>query len=148
MTAPLRECLLASYSSAAEAMLVQNVLEVGGVPCRVGDLANLPSFMFGILGPMGRSIGVWVLEVNVVPARALLAEMRSPASSLDEAAVAEEAMAAALPARPERDGEPEGVSSGLASQADQPPSALSGPALFFALVGVAAAAMVALRGCR
>jgi hypothetical protein len=148
MTDPLRECLLASYSSAAEAMLVQNVLEAGGVPCRVGDLANLPSFMFGVLGPMGRSVGVWVLEANAERARALRLEMGSPASSLDEAAVAEEAMAAGLPgAAPAA--EVEGLPPGAEPEAAHAtPPTLSWGALLSALAAVAVAALVALRGCR
>ncbi len=96
MAHALRECLLASYADAGEAMVIQTVLEANGVPCRVGDLANVPSHLFGIGGAAGRSLGLWVLEADAERATSLLATLGAP-ESVDEEALAAEATAAAAP---------------------------------------------------
>src|SRR5512140_1405323 len=89
---PLRERLLASYADLGEALVVQNVLETEGIPCRVGDLANLPAHVLGIAGGMRRSVGLWVLESDAERATALLAELGAP-EAIDDEALAAEALA-------------------------------------------------------
>ncbi len=93
----LRERLLATYAGMGEAMVVQNVLEAGGVPCRVADLENIPSHVFGLAGALGRSVGLWVLEADVERACSLLATLGTADSGVDEEALAAEALAAAAP---------------------------------------------------
>jgi len=94
MTPTAREVLLASYADQGEAMVVQNVLETAGVPCRVGDLAHVPAHMFGIAGAMGRSVGIWVGEADVERARAVLDEMGGVEHGVDPHALEAEALAA------------------------------------------------------
>jgi Putative prokaryotic signal transducing protein len=101
----LRECLLASYAHMGEAMIAQNVLEAAGVPCRVGDLANIPSHLFGIAGAMGRSVGLWVLEIDLERATKLLES--GVTENVDEDALAAEAMAAAPPEEDDAEGDEE-----------------------------------------
>jgi hypothetical protein len=95
MADDLGELLLASFADMGEAMVVQNVLEAGGMPCRIGDLANVPRHVFGIAGALGRPVGLWVLEANAERARALLADMKSGTGGIDEEALAAEALGAA-----------------------------------------------------
>lgn len=94
----LRERLLASYADLGEALVIQNVLETEGIPCRVGDLANLPAHVLGIAGGMRRAVGLWVLESDAERATALLAELGAP-DAVDEEALAVEALAAGPAAR-------------------------------------------------
>ena len=92
MAEDLRDCLLASYADMGEAMVAQNVLEVGGVSCRIGDLAHIPSHLFGMAGGLGRSVGLWVLDIDVERASSLLA---TGMVGIDEAALISEALATA-----------------------------------------------------
>lgn len=101
MADDLRERLLASYADLGEAMVIQNVLEASGVPCRVADLGHIPAHMFGIAGALGRSVGIWVLEADVERAASLLATMGASESGVDEEALAAEAMAAPAPSSDE-----------------------------------------------
>jgi hypothetical protein len=94
MADDLRERLLASYADLGQAMVIQNVLETEGIPCRVGDLADLPAHVLGIAGGMRRSVGLWVLEADVERATTLLATLGAP-EAIDEEALAAEALAAA-----------------------------------------------------
>jgi hypothetical protein len=89
----LNQKLLASFGDMGEALVAQSILEAGGVPCRVGDLAGLPKDLYGMIGSLGRIAGIWVLAVDVERATALLAEMRE-SGPIDDAALAAEAMAA------------------------------------------------------
>jgi hypothetical protein len=109
MDARLNKKLLATFADASEALAAQSLLEEGGVPCQVGDLAQLPSQMFG-LGTLGRSVGIWVLAADFEGASALLAELRE-SPGVDEASLAAEALAAHAgaaevepPGAPERPG--------------------------------------------
>jgi hypothetical protein len=147
MADDLRERLLASYAHTGEAMVIQNVLEAGGVPCRVADLEHLPSHMFGMAGALGRSVGLWVLEVDVDRATSLLATMATTDGGVDEEALAAEALAAAAPGS----GKPGTV------QVDAParvgPARPSAPHLpWFARAtfafAVVLAGLLAWRGCR
>lgn len=95
MADDLRERLLASYAETGEAMVVQNVLETEGIPCRVADLAQLPRHVFGMAGALGRSVGVWVLEVDAERAKELLATLGTAEAGVDEEALVAEALAAA-----------------------------------------------------
>ncbi len=89
MADPARERLLASYGDLGEAMVAENVLHAGGVACRVGDLAGLPSHLLGSLGGLNRSVGIWVLEADVARAHSVLATMRpAEADRLDDHAPA------------------------------------------------------------
>ena len=61
--------LIASFANTTEALAAQAALEAEGIPCEVGDLAQLPSpYLFGGLGSLGRSAGIWVLQVEDFPA--------------------------------------------------------------------------------
>ena len=108
MPEPLRELLLASYADMGEAMVVRSVLEARGVTCRIGDLANLPTHVFGIAGGLRRSVGLYVLETDVERASAVLASGMSE-NEVDEEALAAAAMAAA----------PEGAEVDEAAEADE-----------------------------
>lgn len=142
----LRERLLASYADMGEAMVVQNVLQAGGVPCRLADLGHIPSHMFGMAGALGRSIGLWVLEVDAERATSLLATLGATGGGVDEEALAAEALAAAPPGGEEPEEEQ------LVAPARERPTAIGAarpPWLvraMFALVVVVAALLV-LRSC-
>jgi hypothetical protein len=128
-----------------EAMVAQSVLEAGGVPCRIGDLASIPSHLYGIAGGMGRSVGLWVLEIDVERASSLLAS-GGDGSHVDEAALAAEAMAAAPPAEGQAEEDPV-----VAMEENAPPPIApthppwAGRALLILLI--AGVALVASRGC-
>lgn len=136
----LGERLLASYAGMSEAMVVQSVLEAGGVPCRVADLAHVPDHVFGVAGGLGRSVGVWVLEADVERATALLATLAATDGGVDEEALAAEALAAAPPGRVEPE-EERGVAPGRVRTAPWFVRAA------LVSVGVLALFLVA-RGCR
>lgn len=91
----LREQLLASYPDVGPAMIAQSVLESGGVPCRIYDLAGLPPQVFGMMGAHARPVGLWVLDVNAERAAAMLAAAGADGAVVDEDALAAEALAAA-----------------------------------------------------
>ncbi len=95
--APFDQKLLASFANISAAKVAQGMLEAAGIPCRVDDLAEIPSHLFGPLGSVGRSAGIWVLEVDLERAAAVMVEMRETADVVDEAALAAEAMAAGTP---------------------------------------------------
>lgn len=95
----LREQLLASYPDVGPAMVAQSVLESGGVPCRIYDLAGLPQQVFGMMGAHARPVGLWVLNVNAERAAAMLAEAGAEGAVVDENELAAEALAAS-PADP------------------------------------------------
>lgn len=141
----LRERLLASYAHMGEAMVIQNVLEAGGVPCRVADLGHVPSHMFGIAGALGRSVGLWVLEVDVERATSLLATLATTDGGVDEETLAAEALAAAVPGSREREAQPAvaPVRPARASAARSPWFVRATFVLVAALV-----ALLASRGCR
>jgi hypothetical protein len=144
MAGNLRERLLASYADLGEAMVIQNVLEAGGVPCRVADLAQVPSHLFGIAGALGRSVGLWVLEADVDRATSLLATMATAGSGVDEEALEREALAAA-PVGAEPRTEPP------APDRVRPARATGSPLSWFAraaVVLVVVLAALATRGCR
>jgi Putative prokaryotic signal transducing protein len=146
MADDLRERLLASYAHMGEAMVIQNVLETGGVPCRVADLSEVPRHMFGIAGSLGRSVGLWVLEADVERATSLLASMEVTGGGVDEEALAAEALAAPAP----ESVEPERVPGDATARARRGPGSEAGlpwsvrAVLAFA---VALAALLAWRGC-
>ncbi len=148
MADDLRERLLASCADMGEAMVIQNVLQAGGVPCRVADLAHIPSHMFGIAGALGRSVGLWVLEVDVERATSLLATLAATGGAVDEEALAAEALAAAAPGTEEPETETEQV---VAPERARPASASAAQSPRFAramLAFLAAlAALLAWRGC-
>lgn len=144
MTDEVRERLLASYGDMGEAMVVQNVLEAGGVPCRMADLADLPRHMFGILGAMDRSVGLWVLEADVERATALLATMGTTETGVDEEMLAAEALAAAPPDGPPAPGQEPGPSPRPAGRTRGPPS-IARAALALVVAGLAI--LLAVRGC-
>ncbi|MBI5069973.1 MAG: DUF2007 domain-containing protein [Deltaproteobacteria bacterium] len=96
----LRERLLASYADMGQAMVVQSVLEIEGIACRIADLGELPSHTFGMAGGLHRSVGLWVLEPEAERARSLLAELGSAEGAVDEEALAAEALAAPAAAGP------------------------------------------------
>jgi Putative prokaryotic signal transducing protein len=146
MADDLRERLLASYAHTGEAMVIQNVLEAGGVPCRVADLEHIPTHVLGMAGGLGRSVGLWVLEMDVERATSLLAALRTTDGGVDEEALAAEALAAAPPGRvgPE-------AQQAVAPARRHPSrdSAAHFPWFVRATVAVvvALAALLALRGC-
>jgi Putative prokaryotic signal transducing protein len=94
----VRERLLASYAHMGEAMVVQNVLQAGGVPCRIADLEQIPTHVLGMAGALGRSVGLWVLEMDVERATSLLSTMAATDAAVDEEALAAEALSATAPA--------------------------------------------------
>jgi hypothetical protein len=143
MADEMRERLLASYGDMGEAMVVQTVLEAGGVPCRIADLADLPRHMFGILGAMDRSVGLWVLEADVERATALLGTMETTESGVDEEALAAEALTAAAPAGA-------GPQEPLASRSRRTWEARHAPGIWRVALVVAVSAvavLLAARGC-
>ncbi len=130
-----RERLLASYGDMGHAMVVQNALESGGVPCRVGDLAGVPNHMLGMFGMAGRSIGVWVLEADAEQAAALLATLEGGDGGLDEDALAAEAMAAAPePSHPGAPSADQGTAARTARSARPTRAPWLGPAALAVLV--------------
>jgi hypothetical protein len=140
----LGELMLASFADMGEAMVVQNVLEAGGVPCRIADLANLPRHVFGIAGAAGRPVGIWILEVDAERARALLADLDTGATGVDEDALAAEALGGASAAG-EGEGSGAGAGRGRApgERAGRLPSIVT--AAIVALVVIAF--LLASRGC-
>jgi hypothetical protein len=149
MADPDLERLLASYGDLGEAMVAENVLRSGGVPCRVGDLAGLPSHLLGSLGGINRSVGIWVLETDVQRAVALLADMEAVGTALDEEALAAEAMAAVPPGAPEArhapaPQEPFASRSRRAWEARHAPG---GGRVALVLAAAAIALVVGARGC-
>jgi putative signal transducing protein len=125
-----------------EAMVVQNVLQAGGVPCRIADLEQIPTHMLGMAGALGRSVGLWVLEPDVERATSLLATMATTDAGVDEEALEAEALSA-RPGREEADGEPARLRPARANVARSP--------WFVRPVVVLVAGAVALlawRGCR
>jgi hypothetical protein len=137
------EHLLASYPGLAAAVVAQNVLEAGGVPCRIADLANLPQYAFSIMGAYARPVGLWVLEADVERAEALLDSTDGDGSAVDEEALAAEALAAA-PAPP--GASPAAEVPVRRAPPARPKSQLLGPAAV-ALVIVAIAAAIASHAC-
>jgi putative signal transducing protein len=141
MAEELRERLLASYAGMGEAMVVQNVLEAGGVPCRLADLEQLPSHMLGMAGGLGRSVGLWVLEADVERATALLGTLAATGAGVDEEALEAEALAAA----------PAGGATREAARAAGPRAVRAARAPWIAraaiALAVAAAVLLASRGC-
>jgi hypothetical protein len=133
----IRQVLLGSYASMSEALVVQNVLDAAGVWCRAGDLAGVPTHLFGLLGNVGRSAGVWVRAADVEQATALLARV----GAADEEAVAAEALAATPP--------PEVLPSPAPDLIRAPGArARGGAASGLALAGfVVVAGLVLARGC-
>ena len=142
----LGELLLASFADMGEAMVVQNVLEAGEVPCRVADLANLPRHVFGIAGAAGRPVGIWILEVDAERARALLADMDTSATGVDEEALAAEALGVAK-AGAEGEGEGPGAGAGRSSSPSERAGRL--PSVVTAVIAalVAIAVLLGSRGC-
>jgi hypothetical protein len=141
-----RDRLLASYADMGEAMVIQNLLEAEGIRCRIMDLDNVPAHLFGILGPISRSVGVWVAEPELERAVSLLSTLGAVETRIDEEALAAEALAAA-PARAS-DGErrplpaPERGRTRSAAEARAP---WRGAATVAVLV--AGAALLLARGC-
>jgi len=89
--------LIASFADTTEALAAQTALEAEGIPCEVGDLAQVPSpYLIGGLGALGRSVGIWVLQVDAERARAVIAELRE-SDAVDEGALAAEALAGVAP---------------------------------------------------
>jgi hypothetical protein len=144
MADDLRERLLASYADMGEAMVVQNVLQAGGVPCRVADLGHVPSHMFGMAGGLGRSVGLWVLEVDVERATTLLATLGATDGGVDEEALTAEALAAAP--RGSESPEEEMPASGRPSVTRTARSPWLVRVVFALVVGVVM--VLASRGCR
>ncbi len=143
MADPVRERLLASYGDLGEAMVAENVLHAGGVACRTGDLAGLPSHLLGSLGGINRSVGIWVLETDVERAVTLLAEMEAAGSAVDEDALAAEALAAAPPDAP-------AAQEPFASSSRRTPVSRHAPGMgrLALVVAVSAVAvLLAARGC-
>src|SRR5512142_876861 len=93
----LNHVLVATYASIVEALVAKQILETAGVPCRLGDDAQLPNALYGMPGTIGRSAALWVLAGDLDRATALLAEMRG-GGGVDEAELAEEALASPEPA--------------------------------------------------
>lgn len=147
MADDLRERLLTTYAHMGEAMVVQNVLQAGGVPCRVADLAHVPSHMLGVAGAMGRSVGLWVLEVDVERATSLLAALATTEARVDEDALAAEALGAAGPGSEGR-----GSARAIAPARLRPVPARAARSPWLVRVAtalaVAGAALLAVRGCR
>ncbi len=144
MTDASRERLLASYGDMGQAMVVQNALETSGVPCRIGNLAGVPNHLLGVFGMAGRSVGVWVLEADAERAASLLATLEANGGSVDEEALAAEAMAAA-PEPPPRDAAAEHDDAATPRPSARPGRA---PWLVPAVVAVLViAALAASRGC-
>jgi hypothetical protein len=141
----LRERMLASYADLGEAMVVQNVLETGGVPCRVADLGNLPSHVVGMPGGMNRSMGLWVLEADVDRARELLATLGSTEHGVDEEALAAEALAAVAPEGHESGRLAPEPARGRPLAAERRPAPWLGRAVFALFVAMALAWLA--RGC-
>jgi len=143
-----RDRLLASYGDMGEAMVVQNVLQAGGVSCRLVDLAQVPSHMFGIAGGLNRSVGLWVREDDVERASALLASLQKAGADLDEDELTAEALAAA-PSAADADTEPEQVvvaeRHAVPATAREPRSPLLGRMLLVS--GLALAALLAFQRC-
>lgn len=146
MADDLGERLLASYADLGEAMVIQNVLETEGIPCRIADLAQLPSHVFGMGGTLGRSVGLWVLEVDAERAVSLLAALGAPETAVNEEALTAEALAAGPASTRER-----------VAPADTPArgrSLTAGPGVSSRLTRVASAVLALLaaiaiaRGCR
>jgi hypothetical protein len=142
MADDLRERLLASFGDMGEAMVAQNVLDSAGVPCRVADLAGLPSHMMGTLGGINRSVGIWVLEPDVERAVAMLAAPGASGSGVDEEALTAEALAAAPPDEPAQ--EPFASPSQRAAEARHAPG-IGRVALVVVVSTVAV--LLAQRGC-
>lgn len=148
MLEPSRDRLLASYADMGEAMVVQNVLQTGGVTSRLADLAQVPSHMFGIAGALNRSVGLWVREDDVERACALLATMQEAGAGLDEDELTAEALAAA-PSTAEAHPEPEPVvvteRHAVPATARETRSPLLGRVLLVS--GLALAALLAFQRC-
>ena len=156
----LRERLLASYADLGEAMVIQNVLEAEGIASRVEDLGHVPDHVFGIAGALKRSVGLYVLEVDVDRAGALLATLGAPENAVDEEALRAQAEAAVL--RAEESPAPESPAWELRRQAPSPERAAAAAATrprragarsagppwrIAAAVAVAAGALAFLRTC-
>ncbi|HET9599685.1 MAG TPA: DUF2007 domain-containing protein [Anaeromyxobacteraceae bacterium] len=144
----MRETLLASYADLGEAMVIENVLEAEGIPCRVADLAQLPAHTLGIGGRYGRSVGLWVLEADLERARSVLATLGAPEHAVDEEALAAAAEAATPGEPPEPEAPPHAPEP---PQARRPAGAVvsRSPAAAIAAVVVVASALVLVlsRGC-
>jgi hypothetical protein len=138
----VRERLLASYGDMGQAMVAQSVLESGGVPCRVGDLAGLPGHLMGSLGGINRSVGVWVLEPDVERATAMLAATETADGGVDE-----EALAAAAPGGAVREDEGAPMAAPGGALAARAPGAPPVARVTFLLAVAVAAALLAARGC-
>jgi hypothetical protein len=88
--------MLASYADRGEAMAIQTVLEAHGIPSSLEDFERMPSHVFGIAGAIGRSVALYVLEVDAERASTLLSTLGAPENAVDEEALAAEAEAATL----------------------------------------------------
>lgn len=131
----LNKQLIASFANTTEALAAQAALEAEGIPCELGDLAQLPSpYLFGGMGALGRSAGIWVLQVDAERAAAVIAELRE-SGAVDEAALAAEAMAGAEPGS----GEPGPARPGIVPGAG--PTRFSATAQILAVVLLVAFAM-------
>jgi len=97
MTESARDELLRSFPDMGSALMAQNVLEAEGLHCRLNDLANVPAHALGIWGGMGRSVGLWVRDVDVERANELLQTMGSAEAPVNAADLEAEALAAPTP---------------------------------------------------